>query len=69
MNTFVPWALQAAADEEILESIIQSASVEMTPLHINQSLFILMEPSATRRLKAQSPLMNAHARVFALHSV
>lgn len=55
MDTFVPWAFKAVTDEEILDSIIQSASAEMTPLHINQSLFIFIEPSATQRLTAKAP--------------
>lgn len=69
MSTFHPRAFKAVTDEEILDSILQSASAEMTPLHINQPLFIFIEPSAAQRLKAKAPLMNTRSRVFALHSL
>lgn len=41
MNIFLPVAFKPITDEEILDTIIQSAWAEMTSIHINQTSFIL----------------------------
>lgn len=43
MRTFLLSAFKTISDEEILDTIIQFAWDEMTPIHINQTQFIFIE--------------------------
>lgn len=66
MNIFLPVAFKPITDEEILDTIIQSAWAEMTSIHINQTPFIWVPHTV---FEGQSVLMNACAWMFALHSL